>query len=325
MRTRVIASAAVVLVSAIAPTAVDAAGSVAPGFPGVDVALRILLPEPEAEPVEHAHVDAHESEAVPAPQMPDVPAAPELPDVDPADLVRVSVAYRIGADVPDFDLSELGGPCPTASTCDVHALRDFRWPADETGQVVIPFAYNDENRRELRSPSLPTVRSALSGAMAEWSSWNSNIVFEDQGSTDATFGATGEDGTCADGTNVVGWDRLDNSVIGVASMCLDRTNSVLRDVDLALNANHNWQQIGVEDDRRQAFDVQSIYTHELGHWLSLVDLYIAMDGAKQTMFGAADPDQTHLRTLALGDITGVQAAYPCGPEDTCPREGIVDD
>ena len=43
------------------------------------------------------------------------------------------------------------------------------------------------------------------------------------------------------------------------------------------------------------------------------------------MMGNEKYGETRKRTLALGDIVGIQLAYPCGSGDTCPRKGIVND
>ncbi|MEX2393403.1 MAG: matrixin family metalloprotease, partial [Actinomycetota bacterium] len=106
--------------------------------------------------------------------------------------------------------------------------------------------------------------------------------------------------------------------------CTDETGKIVRDADLALNVTQHWEDIGAEPDSRHSFDIRSIVTHELGHVLSLLDLYDA-DSLHQTMMGNAEYGETRKRTLALGDIIGLQTAYPCGKGDTCRREGIAND
>lgn len=317
MRTRAVLAFVVVAVLAIAPGPVVAGGRSLADLPGVSVLVRVVVPEP-ASRAQRAQAPVQKAAPQASSGVVDVSdvAAPA------ADLVRVvDILYARGSDATQgFDL---GGPCPRASTCDVRQLSGARWKADDAGRVVIPFAYNDEGRRTLRAPDEPAVRASLGRAMAEWSRWNSNIVFRDAGTTDAQFGADGPDGGCSDGRNVVTWGRFPSDVVGAASTCLDRTNRVIRDTDLALNVFHRWAD-GV-NERRPSYDVQSIFTHELGHWLSLADLYVGIDAARQTMYGATDPNETHKRTLALGDIVGVQTAYPCGDGDRCPRSGIRDD
>jgi hypothetical protein len=55
-------------------------------------------------------------------------------------------------------------------------------------------------------------------------------------------------------------------------------------------------------------DVQSIMTHEFGHWCGLKDLY---DNAYYwlTMYAYADYGQTWRRSLGIGDINGLRRVY----------------
>jgi hypothetical protein len=188
---------------------------------------------------------------------------------------------------------------------------------------VIPLASNDEGRRPARADD-GIARPALKAAMTEWSRWNSNVVFRDTGSTTAEFAANGKDGSCDDGTNVVTWATFDPGVIGEAVLCFDEAGRVIRDADLALNAAQHWERVSGEPESRHSHDIQTIYTHELGHWIGFEDIY-SEQAARQTMYGVTDYGETRKRTLALGDVTGLQKAYPCGSGDSCPRSGIADD
>ena len=248
-------------------------------------------------------------------------AGTDASDPGPPGVIRVwhvMYATQDGSSEPSNDT-----PCPRASTCERTHVRAGRWPTDDSGRATIPFAYNDEGRRPVRAPD-GIARPALAGAMREWSRWNSNVVFRDEGTTTATFGADGPDGTCADGTNVVTWSKFGPNVIGAAVICFDETGRIIRDADLALNSTQHWEAVASSPDSRHSHDIQSIYTHELGHWLALEDIY-SPDSARQTMHGNTEYGQTRKRTLARGDITGVQKAYPCSAGDRCPRSGITDD
>jgi hypothetical protein len=160
--------------------------------------------------------------------------------------------------------------------------------------------------------------------MAEWERWNSNIDFFYSGTTTALFGAKGSDGSCDDGTNVIGWSRMEPGVIAQVMTCVDKTGRRVVDSDLALNVTFHWEDIQGEPESRHSYDIRSIVTHELGHVISLGDLYSG-DAIYQTMMGNAKYGEVRKRTLALGDIIGVQLAYPCGEGDACPRKGIRND
>jgi hypothetical protein len=250
------------------------------------------------------------------------PAAEALPAVSkPQDLVRV--VFTIKANDAPAAASSNSGVCPAAPTCDVFGITAFRFPARPDGKVVVNYKYNDANRRDLRSPDAPVVRSAIHAAAAAWMHWDSRIVLNDTGDTAVAPGTPGTDGTCADGTNVIGWGRFDDpDAVGEAMMCLDRSQHVIRDADIMLNISYWWSD--GPNARRQTYDVQEILTHEMGHWLSLQDMYSDTSSA-QTMHGSADPNEIRKRTPALGDIAGLQTAYPCRPGDSCPRSGIAND
>jgi hypothetical protein len=213
--------------------------------------------------------------------------------------------------------------CPKATTCPSYQLHTSRWPSDETGTVTIPFKFNDEGRRNLRAP-VGLLESAFGASTQQWSKWNSNIVFKAAGTTTAKFGGKGKDGSCDDGTNVVTWHKFDASIIAAVALCKDKTGRVVRDADLAMNVTQHWEDVSGEPESRHTFDIRSIVTHEVGHWLSFADIYGGMDN-KQTMFGQAAYGETNKRTLALGDVVGIQKAYPCDKEDICPRKGIKND
>ena len=67
----------------------------------------------------------------------------------------------------------------------------------------------------------------------------------------------------------------------------------------------NW---GDADSTPSVYDFQSVCTHELGHAIGMGDLYNSACTA-QTMFGSVGPGSTSKRTLATGDIVGVQTLY----------------
>ncbi len=215
------------------------------------------------------------------------------------------------------------GPCAKASTCPDFQLRPARWPTDKNGTATINWKFNDDGRRAVRAPA-GLLENAVSAAMSQWSHWDSNVVFRYQGLTTAAFGATGKDGSCADGTNVVTWDKFDSDIIAMAGVCTDDAGKVVRDADLALNVTYHWENITGTPSTRHSIDITSIVTHELGHWLGLLDLDSPQD-VHQTMSGYAGYGETNKRTPALGDIMGVQKLFPCGPGDSCPRTGIADD
>ena len=249
--------------------------------------------------------------------------APSEPAVDAGATREVVFAEHAGSDGPSAATTS-SGRCPRASTCDVHTLMPARWKTDATGKLTLKWRYNDAGRRNLRAPA-GLLESALRTGMAEWERWNSNVDFFYSGTTTALFGARGPNGSCDDGTNTIGWARLDPGTIAEVMTCVDSTGRRIVDADLALNVTWHWEDIQGEPESRHSYDIRSIVTHELGHFVgALGDLY-SSDALYQTMMGNEKYGETRKRTLALGDIVGLQLAYPCDSGDTCPRRGIVDD
>ncbi len=330
MRTqRVLAALTAVVVSAIVP------GSYMSRHPsGVaikkanGVYLEIPLTAPKASSGSYER-DVLTVPGAPGAVAPTLAAAPhaagaESPDVASGPGIRTVASDAFGDPFNGIvPASAATGPCAKATTCKDYQLRPPRWPHDKNGTSVISWKFNDAGRRAVRAPA-GLLESAVNASMAEWSRWDSNIAFRYGGTTSAMFGATGKDGSCADGTNVITWDKFDPSIIAMAGVCMDNSGKVVRDADLAMNVSFRWENINGKPQTRHSMDIRSIVTHELGHWLGLVDLY-GSNEIHQTMSGYSEYGETNKRTPALGDVIGIQKAFPCGAGDSCPRSGIVDD
>ncbi len=334
-RTRKIAltlSAATMAVAALLPGVVitPAQVTVTGDIPGPDPRIELTAPQAPADDTEApVTADVPQTAATTpsateaAPERAEVAAAPGPDDgSDPATWVS-SVDVLGFDDLGPQEPAAGGGPCPKATTCDANVVRPQRWKTSTDGTLTIPWRFNDEGRRNLRAPT-GLLESAVRAGMSEWMRWNSNIRFAYAGTTTASFAEKGDDGSCADGINTITWTRMDASIIAAVGTCVDPKTNTVRDADLALNVTQHWEDIVGEPQSRHTFDIRSIVTHELGHILSLLDLYDA-GSLRQTMMGNAEYGETRKRTLALGDVIGLQTAYQCGKGDTCPREGIVDD
>lgn len=57
------------------------------------------------------------------------------------------------------------------------------------------------------------------------------------------------------------------------------------------------------------YDVQSVATHEFGHWLTLYDLYNSTDSEK-TMYQWTASNEIKKRSLHSDDIAGIRYIYP---------------
>jgi hypothetical protein len=338
-RLGILSAIGILAIAAVVPQLLAAAPSETAEVPSPDVLIRVVRPQAEPSPSAARRVRGSSAVSPTAPGSTgsvriNANNSSEHANADGGDTeIDVTGQSSTGAHNIEVLMERTttarpaagadGTPCPKATTCERYQLRRARLPSTSSGRVDIPYSFNDEGRRNLRAPA-GLLESAFRSAAQEWRSWNSNLNFVHQGTTTDKFAADGPDGGCDDGTNVVTWHRFDPSVIAAVSVCTDDSGRVVRDVDLAMNVTQHWENVSGEPDSRHSFDIRSIVAHELGHWLSFADIYGAAD-SKQTMFGRADHGETGKRTLALGDIVGVQTAYPCGAGDSCPRTGIKND
>lgn len=215
--------------------------------------------------------------------------------------------------------------CPAAKTCADYDLYDYRWPTQPGKRVVIEYYIN---------PGLPLrvtpeeIEGATAAAARTWERANPRISFKYQGRTDALPGVQ-------DGMNVVGFSV---SVVPTAraSATSFHSGGLLLEADLTLAADNawTWRQCQQRDNscgrlvgepvnvfgiatNTPGVDLQGTLVHELGHWLSLN--HAEEENTAQTM-AAIGPTDLSLQTLALGDVLGVRAAYPCG---TCGGKPVV--
>ena len=147
--------------------------------------------------------------------------------------------------------------------------------------------------------------SALTAAAQTWES--------DPGSymNYSYLGATTTEPGSYDGVNVIGAGDLGASgVLAVCGYWYDVSSKEISQFDIIVNtANYDFST----STSPSTYDLQSVGTHELGHTLSLLDMYDD-ENADQVMYGYGDPGDTSKRTLNWGDIAGINAIYPFGAE-----------
>jgi len=83
------------------------------------------------------------------------------------------------------------------------------------------------------------------------------------------------------------------------------SGDTISDMDTVLNTYYQWSTSG----EAGKLDVQNVVTHELGHWLTLLDVSGAYDTEK-TMYYLTDYGETKKRTLHIDDIDGINYIYP---------------
>lgn len=131
-------------------------------------------------------------------------------------------------------------------------------------------------------------------------------------------GETNLSGRKYDGQNTVSWARIaPKRTIAIATFWYysddnPETFDEIIEFDIVFNSFLNW---GIDSDDElegdiltDAFDVQNIATHEVGHIVGLADLYDS-DNYYLTMYGYGSEGETQKISLADGDIEGANLIY----------------
>lgn len=111
---------------------------------------------------------------------------------------------------------------------------------------------------------------------------------------------------------------IDNTLAQTTVTFSASTGEIL-DADIAVNTATNHVTTG---DADVAYDLQSLMTHEIGHFIGLAH----SPDANATMFATYDPGTTAIRRLSDDDVAAICAAYPPARGVTCdptPRGGLA--
>jgi hypothetical protein len=129
-------------------------------------------------------------------------------------------------------------------------------------------------------------------------------------------GPTTRSGGSLDGYNAFSFEDLGtiDGTVAQSTRWLDPTTGEMGEDDIVFNTRWSWSTTGDP----QAFDVQNVATHELGHSLSLADLE-GPDDLEKTMYGYTVEGETKKRSLDVDDIAGIAHLYPASP--TSPTSG----
>lgn len=138
--------------------------------------------------------------------------------------------------------------------------------------------------------------------------WDSEVVFNIFGTRDASGTVDGADLSSPDGKNEVMFENLGstNTIAYTVVWGIFRgppSGRKLVEWDAVFNSDYPWSLAG----EAGKMDYQNIATHEFGHSLGLGH---PSDGCtEETMFRFADIGETKKRSLANGDIAGVNNLY----------------
>ncbi|MCL4234300.1 MAG: matrixin family metalloprotease [Deltaproteobacteria bacterium] len=159
--------------------------------------------------------------------------------------------------------------------------------------------------------------AAVRAAFSTWNAVPANFKFIDSGSNSRTQ-------VTQNYQNEVMWS---NDVEGnaIAYTAIWGAGNEVVECDLAFLNSYDWSSSG--NPGGWQMDTQNIATHELGHFLVLLDLYNGSD-AQKTMYGYAGPGETYKRSLEPDDENGIVYIYGSGPsqdDDSDDDSGDDDD
>src|SRR5262249_48979667 len=147
--------------------------------------------------------------------------------------------------------------------------------------------------------------SVLQTAFATWSGADSGEQFP-------YGGATSVKGAKRDGTSAVLWRKLGKGTIATTYVWFSKVTNEAIEIDMVFNKKYPWAVFsggGECQSDPDAYDLQDIATHEIGHWVGLEDLYDDAD-ADLTMYGFGAGGELKKRSLASGDVAGALAVAP---------------
>jgi hypothetical protein len=110
-----------------------------------------------------------------------------------------------------------------------------------------------------------------------------------------------------------------DNTLAKTTVSFDTKTGEIFDADIEVNFAYNEITVG---DTHIAYDLQSILTHEIGHFVG----FDHSPFADATMFASYDPGTTELRTLADDDIAAACTVYAPTRAVTCdttPKNGFV--
>ena len=167
-----------------------------------------------------------------------------------------------------------------------YALLSYHW------STKIGYYVNPANGYGLSRTNI--INTIMASANA-WDQRTSFSVFSYEGTTSRTAGRR-------DGYNTISWGIYFADAIAVTYIWTN--GNEIAETDCRLNTYYAWSLTGGSG----RMDLQSIMTHEFGHWCGLKDLYDDAD-YWLTMYAYSDYGQTWRRSLGIGDIMGLRKIY----------------
>ncbi|PWB54253.1 MAG: hypothetical protein C3F06_05165 [Candidatus Methanoperedenaceae archaeon] len=191
-------------------------------------------------------------------------------------------------------------------TGNIQIIKDDGTPSDNYGNFRVTYSYNGarwpgSNVTYKINPNTPDTDGELAAVKAAANVWNNsgaNFEFKYGGLSNKTS-------VSQDGENSIIWVNYDTGSIATTTTYWNMTdyNRIIEN-DLEFNdLTLNWDNAG----SLTMMDVQTIATHELGHFLGFADMYGTADNAK--IMNGYGSEGTIKRNLTKDDISGIKRIY----------------
>ena len=194
---------------------------------------------------------------------------------------------------PDFDIRYSGAVSALAAETCPPTLSDFyggvKWPGSCPTVDYEIYENTDDCTGE---------GAAIEAAADTWSNADCSCF------TFSYAGATTRSAPIRDDHNVLRWGSTGGSI---ATTYIWYSGSSILECDVIFDDGYAWS--AAPSCPSNKMDVQNIATHELGHWLLLVDLYRSCN-SELTMYGYAAYGETQKRSLHQSDKDGICYIYP---------------
>jgi len=252
---------------------------------------------------------------------PQVVAIQGLAKVEGQDaIVEILVAVQPGENAMAKARDKLRRMYPDAVEIDSsnYSLTGLDWKDDsyfQNNNSQVPFVYNNGNIPAEVNPDGSTVMGKA------YQAWNNVVtsIFKFEFDTTSYNGCPSLVKECKgrqyfNGDNEIAWlDIREPSVLGVTWY-----GTSIEEFDMALdNADFNWYDgINPSDIPNNAIDLQTVWSHELGHALGLG--HSNVNGAVMEPYYAGP-----LRILHQDDIDGITSLYPASNVDLPPTVTIT--
>ena len=191
-------------------------------------------------------------------------------------------------------------------TGNIRIIKNDGTPSDNYGNFRVTYSYNGarwpgSSVTYKINPNTPDTAGELAAVKAAANKWNnagSNFGFEYGGLSNKTA-------VSKDGENSIIWVNYDTGSIARTTTYWNMAdfNTIIEN-DLEFNdLTHDWGT----DGSLTRMDVQTIATHELGHFLGFADMYGSADDVK--IMNGYGTEGIIKRKLTKDDISGIKGIY----------------